>query len=124
MQERSIEEGDIESLKLDVETSIHRTLRVIQRRYMNCIRVLALLRSQRLFVMLGQYLLAQLDVLVLCLLLGSAGVDDLLPLVVFGLALGVVSTSSLRCRCVAILLVVCFGGGVSAGGTNVEVEIW
>jgi hypothetical protein len=36
---------------------------------------------------LGQYLLGGLDVLVLGLLLRSAGVDDLLPLVVLGLAL-------------------------------------
>jgi hypothetical protein len=36
---------------------------------------------------LGQKLLAQLDVLVVSLLLAGAGVNDLLPLVVLGLAL-------------------------------------
>jgi hypothetical protein len=40
-----------------------------------------------LFVVLGQYLLSELDVLVLGLLLRGVCVDDLLPLVVFGLAL-------------------------------------
>ena len=43
--------------------------------------------TRRLFVVLGQYLLGGLDVLVLGLLLRSSGVDDLLPLVVLGLAL-------------------------------------
>lgn len=37
--------------------------------------------------MLGQYLLGGLDVLVLGLLLRSSSIDDLLPLVVLGLAL-------------------------------------
>jgi hypothetical protein len=46
-----------------------------------------LARPKRLFVVLGQYLLTHLNVLVLGLLLRGASVDDLLPLVVFRLAL-------------------------------------
>ena len=55
--------------------------------------------GKRLFVVLGQYLLAQLDVLVLGLLLCGAGIDDLLPLIVFGLALLLVRSI---CSCVPI----------------------
>ena len=44
-------------------------------------------RPRRLFVVLRKYLLAQLDVLCLRLLLRGTSVDNLLPLVVLGLAL-------------------------------------
>jgi hypothetical protein len=40
---------------------------------------------------LGKYLFAQLDILVLGLLLGGTSVDNLLPLVVLGLALIILS---------------------------------
>ena len=44
-----------------------------------------------LVVVLGQQLLAQLDVLVLGLLLGGTGINNLLPLVVLSLALIIIS---------------------------------
>jgi hypothetical protein len=44
-------------------------------------------KCYHLCVVLRNQLLAQLDVFVLCLLLSRASVDNLLPLVVLGLAL-------------------------------------
>jgi len=52
---------------------------------------LALMIHPHLVVVLGQQLLAQLDVLVLGLLLGGTGVNNLLPFVVLGLALIILS---------------------------------
>jgi len=52
---------------------------------------LALMIHPHLVVVLGQQLLAQLDVLVLGLLLGGTGINNLLPLVVLGLALIIIS---------------------------------
>jgi hypothetical protein len=61
------------------------------------------LKENHLFVVLGQKLLAQLDVLVLSLLLACASINNLLPLVVLGLALACMLAMSIPLRYVVSL---------------------